>query len=161
MRAVDFKGRINKLQVSPVLTACPGDAHFHRQSCVQSGTVDHDTQHPQPCGGACVQVREHGRVQQGVQFTLQHPNGLASNIEKILTSTSLFLCGHFLSTKDNLQFLKGMKHLVAKSGQKLKICYEYMNRGDRWMQVKPMRVCFTAKLYLHSSLIQVFNIFAL
>uniref|UniRef100_H3DLR8 Protein-arginine deiminase n=1 Tax=Tetraodon nigroviridis TaxID=99883 RepID=H3DLR8_TETNG len=41
---------------------------------------------------------------------------------------------HVCSTKDNLQFLKGMKHLVAKSGQKLKICYEYMNRGDRWMQ---------------------------
>lgn len=24
---------------------------------------------------------------------------------------------------------------MEKSGQKLKICYEYMNRGDRWMQV--------------------------
>lgn len=81
----------------------------------------------------------------------QNPNSLASNIEKILTSTSLFLCGHFLSTKDNNQFLKGMKNLVAKGGYKLKICYEYMNRGDRWMQVNPMRIYFRVKLYLHSS----------
>lgn len=45
-----------------------------------------------------------------------------------------------------------MKNLVAKSGHQLKICYEYMNRGDRWMQVKRMRDCFQIKLYLHSSL---------
>lgn len=45
-----------------------------------------------------------------------------------------------LSTKDNYQFLKGMKSLVTKSGYKLKICYEYMNRGDRWMQVNSTAV---------------------
>lgn len=45
-----------------------------------------------------------------------------------------------------------MKNLVAKSGHKLKICHEYMNRGDRWMQVKGMRVCFRVKLHVDSSL---------
>lgn len=44
--------------VSHVLTARPGDTHLHRHSCVQSGSVDHDAQHPRPRGGACVQVRE-------------------------------------------------------------------------------------------------------
>ncbi|GAA6096154.1 protein-arginine deiminase type-2 isoform X1, partial [Tachysurus ichikawai] len=38
------------------------------------------------------------------------------------------------STRDNYEFLKGIKQLVQKSGLKLKICHEYMNRGDRWMQ---------------------------
>ncbi|KAF5905648.1 protein-arginine deiminase type-2 isoform X1, partial [Clarias magur] len=38
------------------------------------------------------------------------------------------------STKDNHEFLKGMNQLVQKSGLKLNMCYEYMNRGDRWMQ---------------------------
>ncbi|XP_072308324.1 protein-arginine deiminase type-2 isoform X2 [Eucyclogobius newberryi] len=42
----------------------------------------------------------------------------------------VFVC----STKDNYKFLKGMKSLVEGNGYKLKICYEYMNRGDRWMQ---------------------------
>lgn len=44
------------------------------------------------------------------------------------------------STKDNYQFLKGMRNLVAKSGYKLKICHEYVNRGDRWMQVRKLNV---------------------
>lgn len=39
------------------------------------------------------------------------------------------------STSDNYEFLKGIKQLVQASGHKIKICYEYMNRGDRWMQV--------------------------
>lgn len=47
-----------------------------------------------------------------------------------------FLSAHLHSMTDNYQFLKGMKNLVEKSGHKLKICYEYLNRGDRWMQVK-------------------------
>uniref|UniRef100_A0A667WQQ6 Protein-arginine deiminase n=1 Tax=Myripristis murdjan TaxID=586833 RepID=A0A667WQQ6_9TELE len=47
-----------------------------------------------------------------------------------LNPVEVFVC----STSDNYQFLKGMKKLVDKSGYKLKICYEYMNRGDRWMQ---------------------------
>ncbi|AWP02412.1 Peptidylarginine deiminase [Scophthalmus maximus] len=38
------------------------------------------------------------------------------------------------STSDNYKFLKGMRSLVAESGYKLKICHEYVNRGDRWMQ---------------------------
>uniref|UniRef100_A0A674NI20 Peptidyl arginine deiminase, type II n=1 Tax=Takifugu rubripes TaxID=31033 RepID=A0A674NI20_TAKRU len=49
-----------------------------------------------------------------------------------LDPLEVFVC----STADNYQFLKGMKNFVGKSGHKLKICYEYMNRGDRWMQVK-------------------------
>ncbi|XP_036955901.1 protein-arginine deiminase type-2 isoform X2 [Acanthopagrus latus] len=47
-----------------------------------------------------------------------------------LKPIEVFVC----STKDNYQFLKGMRNLVTKSGYKLKICHEYMNRGDRWMQ---------------------------
>ncbi|KAK5872064.1 hypothetical protein PBY51_012797 [Eleginops maclovinus] len=47
-----------------------------------------------------------------------------------LQPVEVFIC----STDDNYQFLKGMRNLVAKSGYKLKICHEYMNRGDRWMQ---------------------------
>uniref|UniRef100_A0A8C6LNW7 protein-arginine deiminase n=1 Tax=Nothobranchius furzeri TaxID=105023 RepID=A0A8C6LNW7_NOTFU len=47
-----------------------------------------------------------------------------------LPPVEVFVC----STRDNYQFLKGMNNFVSKCGQKLKICYEYMNRGDRWMQ---------------------------
>ncbi|XP_022531397.1 protein-arginine deiminase type-2 isoform X2 [Astyanax mexicanus] len=47
-----------------------------------------------------------------------------------LKPVEVFVC----STSDNYTFLKGMKSLVQKSGYKLRICHEYMNRGDRWMQ---------------------------
>uniref|UniRef100_A0A6Q2XYE8 protein-arginine deiminase n=1 Tax=Esox lucius TaxID=8010 RepID=A0A6Q2XYE8_ESOLU len=47
-----------------------------------------------------------------------------------LNPVEVFVC----STSDNYEFLKGMRKLVEKSGYKLKICYEYMNRQDRWMQ---------------------------
>ncbi|XP_029287040.1 protein-arginine deiminase type-2 [Cottoperca gobio] len=47
-----------------------------------------------------------------------------------LQPVEVFVC----STSDNYHFLKGMRNLVAKSGYKLKICHEYVNRGDRWMQ---------------------------
>ncbi|XP_023143362.2 protein-arginine deiminase type-2 [Amphiprion ocellaris] len=47
-----------------------------------------------------------------------------------LQPLEVFVC----STSDNYTFLNGMRNLVAKSGYKLNICHEYMNRGDRWMQ---------------------------
>ncbi|KAI3369810.1 hypothetical protein L3Q82_024638 [Scortum barcoo] len=47
-----------------------------------------------------------------------------------LQPLEVFVC----STDDNYQFLKGMKNFIQKSGCKLRICHEYMNRGDRWMQ---------------------------
>ncbi|XP_014325435.1 protein-arginine deiminase type-2 isoform X1 [Xiphophorus maculatus] len=47
-----------------------------------------------------------------------------------LQPVEVFVC----STSDNYQFLKGMKTLVTRCGYKLKICHEYLNRGDRWMQ---------------------------
>ncbi|KAM8914371.1 protein-arginine deiminase type-2 isoform 1-T1 [Spinachia spinachia] len=47
-----------------------------------------------------------------------------------LRPVEVFVC----STSDNYKFLKSMKNLVAKAGYKLKICSEYVNRGDRWMQ---------------------------
>ncbi|KAM9409519.1 protein-arginine deiminase type-2 isoform 2-T2 [Pholidichthys leucotaenia] len=47
-----------------------------------------------------------------------------------LKPVEVYVC----STKDNFQFLKGMKNFVEKSGKKLKIIYQYMNRGDRWIQ---------------------------
>lgn len=39
------------------------------------------------------------------------------------------------STSDNYKFLEKMDNLVAESGYKLKVCHEYMNRDDRWIQV--------------------------
>ncbi|XP_056131459.1 protein-arginine deiminase type-2 isoform X2 [Lampris incognitus] len=47
-----------------------------------------------------------------------------------LKPIEVFIC----STSDNYQFLKGMRKLVQGNGYKLKVCHEYMNRGDRWMQ---------------------------
>ncbi|XP_076870355.1 protein-arginine deiminase type-2-like [Brachyhypopomus gauderio] len=47
-----------------------------------------------------------------------------------LKPEEVFVC----STSDNEVFLKAIKSLVKSSGYKLKICHEYMNRGDRWMQ---------------------------
>ncbi|XP_045547709.1 protein-arginine deiminase type-2 isoform X3 [Salmo salar] len=47
-----------------------------------------------------------------------------------LNPVEVFVC----STSDNYQFLKGMRRLVENSGYKLKVCHQYMNRGDRWMQ---------------------------
>uniref|UniRef100_A0A674EXA5 protein-arginine deiminase n=1 Tax=Salmo trutta TaxID=8032 RepID=A0A674EXA5_SALTR len=47
-----------------------------------------------------------------------------------LNPVEVFVC----STSDNYQFLKGMRRLVEHSGYKLKVCHQYMNRGDRWMQ---------------------------
>ncbi|KAM9535058.1 LOW QUALITY PROTEIN: protein-arginine deiminase type-2-like [Salvelinus alpinus] len=47
-----------------------------------------------------------------------------------LNPVEVFVC----STSDNYQFLKGMRRLVENNGYKLKVCHEYMNRGDRWMQ---------------------------
>lgn len=42
--------------LSHMLTGPPRDAHFHRPCCVQSGSVDHDTQHPQARRSVCLQV---------------------------------------------------------------------------------------------------------
>lgn len=39
-----------------VSTGYPWDAHFHRQCGVQSGTLDHDTQHPPAWRGVGLQV---------------------------------------------------------------------------------------------------------
>ncbi|XP_024915627.1 protein-arginine deiminase type-2 isoform X2 [Cynoglossus semilaevis] len=47
-----------------------------------------------------------------------------------LNPVEVFVC----STRDNYKFLKSMTRLVDSSGYKLKVCHEYMNRGDRWMQ---------------------------
>uniref|UniRef100_A0A673A493 Protein-arginine deiminase n=1 Tax=Sphaeramia orbicularis TaxID=375764 RepID=A0A673A493_9TELE len=47
-----------------------------------------------------------------------------------LEPIEVFVC----STSDNKKFLQGMRNLVGGSGYKLKICHEYVNRGDRWMQ---------------------------
>lgn len=42
-----------------------------------------------------------------------------------------------LSMKDNYLFLKEVKNLVEKTNCELKVCFQYMNRGDRWVQVRP------------------------
>ncbi|XP_029085280.1 protein-arginine deiminase type-2 isoform X2 [Monodon monoceros] len=38
------------------------------------------------------------------------------------------------SMKDNYLFLKEVKNLVEKTNCELKVCFQYMNRGDRWIQ---------------------------
>lgn len=38
--------------------------------------------------------------------------------------------------KDNYLFLKEVKNLVEKTNCELKVCFQYMNRGDRWIQVR-------------------------
>ena len=52
-----------------------------------------------------------------------------------LDQLDIFACGVSSSTKDNYPFLKGITGLAKKNNYKLKVCYEYKNRGDRWMQV--------------------------
>ncbi|KAI7807654.1 protein-arginine deiminase type-2 isoform X1 [Triplophysa rosa] len=47
-----------------------------------------------------------------------------------LKPIEVFVC----STNDNYAFLKSIRNLVEICGCKLKVCHEYMNRGDRWMQ---------------------------
>lgn len=44
-----------------------------------------------------------------------------------------------LSMKDNYLFLKEVKNLVEKTNCELKVCFQYMNRGDRWIQVRGAR----------------------
>lgn len=41
-----------------------------------------------------------------------------------------------LSMKDNYLFLKEVKNLVEKTNCELKVCFQYVNRGDRWIQVR-------------------------
>lgn len=47
----------------------------------------------------------------------------------------------YASVKDNYLFLKEIKNLVSKAGCELKVCSRYMNRSDRWMQVRPGGLC--------------------
>ncbi|XP_043356116.1 protein-arginine deiminase type-2 isoform X3 [Dermochelys coriacea] len=48
----------------------------------------------------------------------------------ILAPVNVFVC----SVKDNYLFLKEVKSLVSKASCDLKVCFGYVNRGDRWMQ---------------------------
>ncbi|XP_054412139.1 protein-arginine deiminase type-2 isoform X2 [Pongo abelii] len=48
----------------------------------------------------------------------------------ILPPVSVFVC----CMKDNYLFLKEVKNLVEKTNCELKICFQYLNRGDRWIQ---------------------------
>ncbi|XP_038602399.1 protein-arginine deiminase type-2 [Tachyglossus aculeatus] len=47
-----------------------------------------------------------------------------------LPPVDVFVC----SVKDNYLFLKELKSLVEKACCDIKVCFRYMNRGDRWMQ---------------------------
>uniref|UniRef100_A0A674K3G5 Peptidyl arginine deiminase 2 n=1 Tax=Terrapene triunguis TaxID=2587831 RepID=A0A674K3G5_9SAUR len=47
-----------------------------------------------------------------------------------LAPVNVFVC----SVKDNYLFLKEVKSLVSKASCDLKVCFGYVNRGDRWMQ---------------------------
>lgn len=44
------------------------------------------------------------------------------------------------SMKDNYLFLKEVKNLVEKTNCELKVCFQYINRGDRWIQVRNPRL---------------------
>ncbi|XP_063798175.1 protein-arginine deiminase type-2-like [Pseudophryne corroboree] len=47
-----------------------------------------------------------------------------------LEPVEVYVC----SVKDNFLFLREIKNLVSEANYKIKICFEYVNRGDRWMQ---------------------------
>uniref|UniRef100_A0A8C3V3H0 protein-arginine deiminase n=1 Tax=Catharus ustulatus TaxID=91951 RepID=A0A8C3V3H0_CATUS len=47
-----------------------------------------------------------------------------------LAPVNFFVC----SMKDNYLFTKEIGSLVAKASCKMKVCFGYVNRGDRWMQ---------------------------
>ncbi|XP_041425825.1 protein-arginine deiminase type-2 isoform X2 [Xenopus laevis] len=47
-----------------------------------------------------------------------------------LQPIDVFVC----SVKDNLFFLKAIKSLISEANYNVKICFEDVNRGDRWMQ---------------------------
>ncbi|XP_075462092.1 protein-arginine deiminase type-2 isoform X3 [Ascaphus truei] len=47
-----------------------------------------------------------------------------------LEPVEVYVC----SVKDNYLFLKEIKSLVSEANYKIKICFENVNRGDRWMQ---------------------------
>ncbi|XP_072210314.1 protein-arginine deiminase type-2 isoform X2 [Excalfactoria chinensis] len=47
-----------------------------------------------------------------------------------LAPENVFVC----SVKDNYLYIKEIKNLVNKAGCDLKVCFGYINRGDRWMQ---------------------------
>ncbi|XP_075696679.1 protein-arginine deiminase type-2-like isoform X1 [Rhinoderma darwinii] len=47
-----------------------------------------------------------------------------------LEPVEVYVC----SVKDNYLFLKEIKNLVSEANYKIRICFEYVNRGDRWMQ---------------------------
>ncbi|XP_070260296.1 protein-arginine deiminase type-2 isoform X1 [Myotis yumanensis] len=48
----------------------------------------------------------------------------------ILPPVSVYVC----CMKDNYLFLKEVKNLVEKTNCELKVCFQYINRGDRWIQ---------------------------
>lgn len=48
----------------------------------------------------------------------------------ILPPVSVFVC----CMKDNYLFLKELKSLVEKTKCELKVCFQYINKGDRWIQ---------------------------
>ncbi|XP_011361905.1 protein-arginine deiminase type-2 [Pteropus vampyrus] len=50
----------------------------------------------------------------------------------ILPPVSVYVC----CMKDNYLFLKEVKNLVEKTNCELKVCFQYINRGDRWIQVR-------------------------
>lgn len=62
----------------------------------------------------------------------------------------------FVSTSDNQPFLKKIKDLVTKSGYKLKICEPFMNRGDRWIQVRTLSVSLNKNPYLAANICRDF-----
>lgn len=134
-------GKRTKTAVSPGLTANPGDSHFYRRSYVQSGTLDHDAQHPGTCGRACVQVREHGRGKAvevkgcGLAFSpssaffvsllwisyvlcekrrQKSKLNLALNPDKILTSSSFFMVLTFTARAITTSSSKGWKNLLRR-----------------------------------------------
>lgn len=93
---------------------------------------------PAGAGGICQECpwdwsRVTARVDWIGQVCVQESVGLFVRVGGDTWLNPFFSCTN--STSDNYEFLKGIKQLVQKSGHKIKICHEYMNRGDRWMQV--------------------------
>uniref|UniRef100_A0A673T6Y0 Protein-arginine deiminase n=1 Tax=Suricata suricatta TaxID=37032 RepID=A0A673T6Y0_SURSU len=71
----------------------------------------------------------------------------------ILPPLSVFVC----CMKDNYLFLKEVKNLVEKTNCELKVCFQYVNRGDRWIQGPDFGYVTREPLYEHVTSLDSFG----
>lgn len=83
---------------------------------------------------------EHTVVGSSAQHSPEVPAAIVTSVgwpSSLLTlPPGLLLFPQLPSMKDNYLFLKEVKNLVEKTNCELKVCFQYINRGDRWIQVR-------------------------